>query len=122
MSENILQFTDKAVEHIKKSLSRFPKGGFRLTVKKTGCSGYKYVPEVVPEPKEGDIQFKSSQDLIVFLDPAWLEVLKGVQVDLVSKSLGQKQLVFYNPNVTGECGCGESFNLPKHKKLEQEDV
>lgn len=122
MNENILHFTDKAVEHIKKSLARFPKGGFRLTVKKTGCSGYKYVPEVVPEPKAGDIQFKSSQDLIVYLDPMWVDVLKGTEVDLVSKSLGQKQLVFHNPNVAGECGCGESFNLPKHRKIEQEDV
>lgn len=113
MSEIILQFTDKAVEHIKKSLSRFNGGGFRLSVKKTGCSGYKYIPELLAAPKSNDVEFTTEHGLRVFVDSAWINVVKGTQVDLKDKGFGQKQLVFNNPNVAGECGCGESFHLPE---------
>ncbi len=113
MSEIILQFTDKALEHIKKSLARFNNGGFRLSVKKTGCSGYKYIPEILAEPKANDFEFTTEQGLRVFVDSAWLKVVKGTRVDLKDKGFGQKQLVFDNPNVAGECGCGESFHLPE---------
>lgn len=113
MSEAILRFTDKAIEHINKSLTRFPNGRFRLSIKKTGCSGYKYVPEVIAEPKADDVQMTAEQGLLVSLDPKCVQVVAGTVVDLVDKSLGQKQLVFNNPNVTGECGCGESFHLPE---------
>lgn len=113
MKELILHFSDAAVAHINKSLTRFPNGGFRLSIKKTGCSGYKYVPEVVPEGKPGDVEFITKQGLKVFIDAKCVAVITGTLVDLVAKSLGQKQLVFNNPNVTGECGCGESFHLPE---------
>lgn len=112
-SPAILQFTDKAIEHINKSLIRFPRGGFRLSIKKTGCSGYKYIPEVTAEPKANDLEFIAEQGLKVFIDAACVKVVAGTVVDLVSKGLGQKQLVFNNPNVSGECGCGESFHLPE---------
>ncbi len=112
MSEVMVRFTDKAVEHINKSLIRFPNGGFRISIKKTGCSGYKYVPEVVAEPKANDVEVIAEGGLRVFIDPICVKVIQGTVVDLVTKSLGQKQLVFNNPNVSGECGCGESFNLP----------
>jgi iron-sulfur cluster assembly protein len=111
MSEALLNFTDRAVEHIKKSLTRFPDGGFRLAIKKTGCSGYQYVPEISREPKVNDVEFITEQGLRIFVDPACVNVVKGTLVDLAVKGLGQKQLTFNNPNVTGECGCGESFHL-----------
>lgn len=110
MSESILQFTDSAVEHIKKTLVRFPEGGFRLSVKKTGCSGHKYLPAVVAGPEEGDIQLTTPQGLLVFVDPKCVDMVRGTLVDYVTKSLGQKQLTFNNPNTTGACGCGESFH------------
>lgn len=111
MSEPILHFTEKAVEHIKKSLVRYPNGGFRLMTKKAGCTGNKYIPEIVRERKPGDVAWTTEQGLHVFVDAACVDAIRGTRVDLVSKSLGQKQLVFTNPNAAGECGCGESFYL-----------
>lgn len=113
MNETILHFTDPAVEHIKKSLARFPEGGFRLSVKKTGCSGHKYFPELVAARKAGDIQVIISQGLVVFIDPTCVEMIRGTIVDYAAKGLGQKQLTFNNPNITGACGCGESFYYQK---------
>jgi iron-sulfur cluster assembly accessory protein len=106
----MMYFTDEAVAHIRKSLVRFPGGGFRVSIKKSGCSGYKYVPEVVAGPKEGDVEWVTEQGLRVFVDLPG--VMKEVRVDLETRSLGQKQLVFHNPNVIHECGCGESFQIP----------
>jgi iron-sulfur cluster assembly accessory protein len=112
MKENLICFTDKAIEHVHKSLNRFPEGGFRISIKKAGCSGYKYAPEVVAQPQPDDIVYEAEGGIRVFIDSRWIQVIEGVLVDLIDKGLGQKQLVFINPNVSRECGCRESFSLP----------
>ncbi len=110
--EAIITLTDAASMHIAKIIERHKKGiGFRLSVKETGCSGYMYAPEVVEEEREDDIRIKTEQGVVVFIDYRWLHVLQGAVIDLVDEILGQKRLVFKNPNVDDECGCGESFSL-----------
>lgn len=113
MNKNsMIQLSDAAAEHITEILKRHEKSvGFRLSVKATGCSGYRYVPEVVKAAAEKDIRVDTAQGVVVFLDNEWLQVLRGTCIDLVKESLGQKKLVFDNPNVSDECGCGESFSL-----------
>ncbi|MBS0352167.1 MAG: iron-sulfur cluster assembly accessory protein [Proteobacteria bacterium] len=115
MSENLIRFSEKAIEHIQKSLNRFPNGGLRISIKKAGCSGYKYAPEVVAQPQPDDIVYDAEGGIRVYIDARWQQVIAGVLVDLLDKGLGQKQLVFINPNVSQECGCGESFSLPSQK-------
>ena len=115
MSEQILRFTEKAIEHINKSLKKYPNGGFRLSVKKAGCTGNKYIPEMVSEPQAGDEELITPEGLKVFIDRACITAIKGTLVDLEKKGLGQNQLVFINPNAVSECGCGESFYLPEDK-------
>ena len=112
----ILQFTDAAIAHIKKLMAKQPTAcGFRLSVKKTGCSGWMYVPGFITEKNQQDIYFLAQQDLPIFVDAQYVNMLKGTTVDLVDKGLGQQQLVFYNPNAEAACGCGESFNIKDHK-------
>lgn len=108
----MITLTDAAIEHIASIISRNKNGvAFRLSVKEAGCSGYRYAPEVVEEGQENDIRMDTEQGVIVFIDPQWGRVLQGTVIDLVSETLGQKRLVFRNPNVTDECGCGESFSI-----------
>ena len=110
----MITLTDTATQHIDNIIHRHKNGiGFRLSVKETGCSGYMYVPEVVEEEQPKDIRMETKQGVIVFMDPQWMPVLKGTVIDLVDEALGQKRLVFKNPNVDNECGCGESFSLKK---------
>lgn len=120
MSNDILQFTDQAILHITKALTRHPQGGFRLSIKKAGCTGYKYIPEILAGPKPGDEEFTTLQGLKVFIDPACVEAVRGTVVDLIKKGLGQNQLTFTNPNAVSQCGCGESFNL-KEKENDSND-
>ncbi len=113
----ILKFSSTALAHIQKMMARSPHAkGFRLSVKQAGCTGYKYVPEITESPLQGDVEI-TIQGLNIFIDSAWLNIIKGTQVDLIEKGLGQQQLQFNNPNVQGECGCGESFFIKKESDL-----
>lgn len=108
----IISLTDAAAAHIAAILKRHKgSAGFRLSVKKTGCSGYMYSPEVVSEEGEDDIRVDTPQGIVVFVDYEWLPTLSGTEIDLVEGDLGQKKLIYKNPNVDDECGCGESFNI-----------
>lgn len=112
MTEITLQITPRAIEHIKSVMQRQDKHfGFRLTMKKYGCNGYGYVPDVIAEPVAGDIELNVTDEIRVFVDPKFADYLAETTVDYVTKSLGQNQLVFNNPNAEGECGCGESVNF-----------
>jgi iron-sulfur cluster assembly accessory protein len=110
-TQPIVTLTASTVEHIKKCLKNHSQGsGFRLTVKKSGCSGYAYVPKIVQTPEENDI--KLEQDgITVYIDAKSAPMIKGTVLDYVESGLGQKEMVFRNPNATGGCGCGESFDV-----------
>lgn len=113
MNPNIT-FTPAACGYIKKMLAKEKGFGFRLSVKKTGCSGYSYFPAIVETINPTDITFKIENEIIIYLDPAWLHLLQGVQVDYIEEEksgLKQKKLVFTNPNESSRCGCGESFHV-----------
>ena len=112
---SLITLTDAASEHIKQMLVKKQNAiGFRLSIKKTGCSGYAYVPDIVDAAPDTDIRFVAGSDLSVYVDPACVEFVKGLVIDYVSESghgLKQKRLVFINPNEKNRCGCGESFTL-----------
>lgn len=113
MTETIISLTDAAVDHIKKMLAQNNKGiGFRLSIKKTGCSGYAYVPSIIEEAKQTDIHF-AKNGLDVYVDPDCQEFVTNLLIDYVADTVGlkQKRLVFINPNEKNRCGCGESFTI-----------
>ena len=81
--------------------------GLRLGVKRTGCSGWGYVVDLANEMREGDTVFE--QDGVrVLVDADSLALVDGTEIDFLKQGLNE-QFVFRNPNVKGECGCGESF-------------
>jgi iron-sulfur cluster assembly protein len=109
-----LTFTPGAREYIKKMLAKKDGSGFRLSVKKTGCSGFSYLPTIVEQINPADIVVDLGDGVAVYVDATWQHLLQGVQVDYVEDKktgLKQKRLVFNNPQESGRCGCGESFHL-----------
>jgi len=113
MNPNIT-FTDAASVYIKRMLEKSNGIGFRLSVKKTGCSGYSYLPTVVATANAVDMTFETANGVAIFIDTAWLNLLQGLHVDYVDEDksgLKQKRLVFTNPNESSRCGCGESFHI-----------
>ena len=83
--------------------------GLRLGVTKTGCSGYSYVINYADAIAGEDIVFED-RGVTIIVDPEALKLIDGTEVDFVKHGLNEA-FSFKNPNVTGECGCGESFNI-----------
>jgi iron-sulfur cluster assembly protein len=105
-----ISLTKSAADRVQSYLAKRGAGvGLRLGVTKTGCSGYSYVINYADEINEGDIVFED-QRVKVIVDPAALALIDGTEVDFVKNGLNEA-FSFRNPNVTGECGCGESFNI-----------
>lgn len=105
-----VSLTEVAAKHIVSYLESRGKGvGIRLAVKTTGCSGLMYVIEPVDEPQEEDLRF-STQGVEVYVDPKSMVYVDGTEMDYVKQGLNEG-FEFKNPNVQGECGCGESFTV-----------
>jgi len=83
--------------------------GLRIGVKRTGCSGYAYVIDYADSIAEDDVVFDQAGVKVV-VDPKSLGLIDGTEVDFVKEGLNEA-FKFRNPNVKGECGCGESFNV-----------
>jgi iron-sulfur cluster assembly protein len=83
--------------------------GIRIGVKTSGCSGLAYVLEFVDDQDPSDSVFEVD-GVRVFVDPKSLVYLDGTIVDFAREGLNEG-LEFRNPNVAGECGCGESFTV-----------
>lgn len=102
--------TEAAARHVAGQLDSRGKGlGIRLGVTTSGCSGMAYVLEFVDEVATEDEVFEG-HGVKVFIDPKSLVYLEGTELDFVRDGLNEG-LEFRNPNVQGECGCGESFTV-----------
>lgn len=105
-----ISMTEAAAKHVQRSLEGRGKGeGIRLGVRTTGCSGLAYVLEFVDELAAEDLVFES-HGVKVIIDPKSLVYLDGTELDFTREGLNEG-FKFNNPNVRGECGCGESFNV-----------
>lgn len=110
-SFDILKITDKAMERFNSILDSQGKGsqGFRIGVKQMGCSDMSYTMDFLEEVKSDDIVIKHSSPIIV-LDKNAKPYIVGTELDWLEQKLESK-FVFNNPNVVGQCGCGESFRI-----------
>ncbi|WP_293393178.1 iron-sulfur cluster assembly accessory protein [Nevskia sp.] len=100
--------TETAANRIQSQLAKRGKGyGLRIGVKKSGCSGYAYVLDYADAPGEADEVFDAYGAKVV-VAKEHLSFLDGLTLDFQRDGLNEA-FKFKNPNVTGECGCGESF-------------
>ena len=114
MMDPIITITEAAIQHIKDQLAQHKTAiGFHLSIKKTGCSGYAYVPKLIEAAQSDDVMM-SYPELTVYIDQKAISFLTGMVIDYISDKnnlLNQKRLVFINPHEKNRCGCGESFTL-----------
>lgn len=105
-----ISLTESAAQHVADQLDSRGHGiGIRLGIKTTGCSGMAYVLEFVDKLEVGDQVFEDSGVKIV-VDPKSLVYISGTEMDYVKQGVNEG-FEFKNPNVKGECGCGESFSV-----------
>ena len=111
-----INVTEAARAYIKDYVTKENGLAFRLSVKKTGCSGYAYKPEIIRVINPHDQKATIDQDLIIYIDTAWLDLLNNIIIDYViddRTGLKQKKLLIINPQEESRCGCGESFHIQK---------
>jgi iron-sulfur cluster assembly protein len=105
-----ISLTSAAADRVKNFLGRRGHGlGLRLGIKKTGCSGFAYVVNYADEIGSNDLVFED-QGVKVIVDRESLGFIDGTEIDFVKQGLNEA-FRFRNPNVKGECGCGESFTV-----------
>ena len=105
-----ISLTDAAADRVRNYLEKRETGlGLRLGVTKTGCSGYSYVINYAESIGADDVVFEDKGVTLV-IDPEALSLIDGTEVDFVKNGLNEA-FSFRNPNIKGECGCGESFNV-----------
>jgi len=99
--EEVLKFM--AAEQVQPDVA-----GLRVSVLPGGCSGFKYSLNIEERPLEDDHVLPMDR-IRVFVDGFSLQYLNGVTIDYVTSMQGSG-FTFSNPNATGGCGCGSSFN------------
>jgi iron-sulfur cluster assembly protein len=105
-----ISMTQAAAERVKSFLTNRGKGlGLRVGIKTTGCSGMAYVLEFVDMLNEDDSTFEMDGVKLV-VDAKSLTFIDGTELDFQKEGLNEG-FKFNNPNIKGECGCGESFTV-----------
>jgi iron-sulfur cluster assembly protein len=103
-----IQLSESAADRVSSFLRDKPDAfGLRFGVKKTGCSGFAYTVDLTDSVSGNDCVFES-RGIKVIVDQDSLPMIDGTEIDYAKQGFGA-QFVFRNPNVSGECGCGESF-------------
>ena len=103
-----ISMTDSAIAHFDRQLAKSDASAVRLFIEESGCSGYMYRVELVSNGSEGDLQLPQGDHFTLYVQAEALAILQGTQIDFKKDGLNEV-IKFNNPNVTGECGCGESF-------------
>ena len=104
-----ITLTDTAAERVKRFLASDGGQGLRVGVRRTGCSGWAYTVQLAESIADDDIVF-SNNGVQVVVSPESLSFVDGSEIDFVTSGLN-RTFQFRNPNVTDECGCGESFTI-----------
>lgn len=100
--------TEAAIGHFSKQLAKSGEQAVRLFIEESGCSGYMYRVELVSSAQPDDLTVKVAETFDLFVQKEACAIVNGTEIDFKKDGLNEV-VKFNNPNVTGECGCGESF-------------
>jgi len=115
---SIVSLTVGAAAKIKDLMAEEPDGEaavLRIAVQGGGCSGFQYALGFDRGPQEGDNEVES-HGIPVVVDPFSAPYLAGTEIDWVEGL--QAGFAINNPNVSGSCGCGHSFQVEEGESPE----
>ncbi|MBL4772225.1 MAG: iron-sulfur cluster assembly accessory protein [Alcanivoracaceae bacterium] len=103
-----LHVTETAANRIKKFIAQDPEAkGFKINIKKTGCSGWGYEVEMPHKLNKDDV-ICEDKGVNLIASKETLKLIDGTIIDFEQQGINHI-FVYKNPKATGECGCGESF-------------
>ena len=105
-----VSLTAAALEHVRNYALKLGKGTMiRIGVRTSSCSAHAYTFELDDSLSEDDHVIEID-GVRVAIDHKSHLFLEGTKIDFRREGL-QEGFSFENPNVKGECGCGESFTV-----------
>jgi iron-sulfur cluster assembly protein len=108
---SLVSLTAGAADKIRDLMAEEPEGEaavLRIAVQGGGCSGFQYALGFDRGSQEGDHELES-HGVPVVVDPFSAPYLAGTEIDWVEGL--QAGFAINNPNVSGSCGCGHSFQV-----------
>jgi iron-sulfur cluster insertion protein len=109
-STPLLELTDSAIEKVKHFAKTMPDSEskpLRVFIQGGGCSGFQY--GFTFDERKPDDNVIEQDGITVVIDPQSATYLRGAKVNYVEDLRGAGFSV-ENPNASGGCGCGKSFN------------
>jgi iron-sulfur cluster assembly accessory protein len=107
-----LTLTERAAEKVKGLMAQEVPGNaevLRVAIQGGGCGGFEYALGFDRGANEGDHEAEFFGVKVV-VDPASAPYLAGATVDFV-ESIQESGFKIENPNASGSCGCGHSFQV-----------
>ena len=104
-----MTISPNALFHLKELVDQPNPKMIRVGVKNRGCSGLAYHLEYVDKAAAFD-EVVEQEGVKVLIDSKALFSIIGSEMDWLEDKLSAR-FIFKNPNITEQCGCGESFSV-----------
>jgi iron-sulfur cluster assembly protein len=107
-----ITLTERAAEKVRALMAQEPAGEaevLRVAIQGGGCGGFEYALGFDRGATGDDAEYEF-YGVKVVVDPASAQYLKGATVDFVD-GLQESGFKIDNPNASGSCGCGHSFQV-----------
>ncbi|QJC31367.1 iron-sulfur cluster assembly accessory protein [Enterobacteriaceae endosymbiont of Macroplea mutica] len=88
--------------------NHFNKKSIYLSLKKSGCLGYKYYITLLKRMNNSILFYNEQID--VYIEQKNILLIDGIIIDYEVQPFHNK-FKYYNKNIQHICGCGESFNI-----------
>lgn len=102
--------SETAKQKIKQSILDNQLSGVFVDLKKSGCSGYKYVLSYVHDIDPNWVEYPIDTIIKIYVSKDKQELLTNTNIEYKTE-LFKEGFEFSNPNETSQCGCGESVNF-----------
>ena len=105
----MIEVTNEAVSKAVEKLTNASRKALLVGLVPSGCVGYSYLLEYSDGADMDTHTEFSFKNLVVYINNKSLPLLTGMTLDYAYEGLNEG-FKFVNPNLTNECGCGESVS------------
>ena len=105
----MIEVTNEALSKPVEKLAKASRKALLVGLVPSGCHGYSYLLEYSDGADMDTHTEFSFKNLVVYINNKSLPLLTGMTLDYAYEGLNEG-FKFVNPNLTNECGCGESVS------------
>ena len=107
-----VKVTERASGVMRKQLEKrgTPQSAIRFGIRGGGCTGYSYMFQFEDGGPRANDHVIDAHGVRVLVDPKSMLLVDGTKIDFETGMRGHG-FKFENPNVSDDCGCGESVSF-----------